>query len=68
MRNPLGAEELHRDTIKNGRSSEPQKIIIRAIEAKQNQMLTSKASVKAIIITIVVVIVVMAVLLGGGAI
>ena len=65
---PLDAGELYADTIKNDRSSEPQKIIIRAMEAKQNQMLKGKASVKAIIIAIVVTIIVVAVLFGSGSI
>ncbi len=63
----MSAQELMNYCIRFGRSAVPGKIIIRAIEAKQNQMLSgSKASMKAIIITIVVVIIIMAVLFSGG--
>lgn len=64
----MSPSDLYKDAIINKRSAEPQKIIIRAIEAKQNQMLKGKANTKAILITIVIVIVVMAILFGGGAI
>ena len=63
----MSAQELMNYCIKFGRSAVPGKIIIRAIEAKQNQMLSgSKASMKTIIITIVIVIIIMAVLFSGG--
>jgi len=63
----MSAQELHNYCIKFGRSAVPEKIIIRAIEAKQNQMIAGgKASVKAIIITIVIVIIVCAVLFNKG--
>lgn len=62
---PLNPTELYDDTIKNQRSAEPQKIIIRSIEAKENQMLKGKANVKAIIITIVITIIIAAILFGG---
>jgi len=65
----MSAQELMNYCIKFGRSAVPGKIIIRAIEAKQNMMLSgSKASMKTIIITIVIVIIVMAVLFGGGVV
>lgn len=62
----LSPDELYKDCLTNKRSAEPQKIILRAIEAKQNQMLTGKVSVKAVILTIVGTLVVAAVLFGGG--
>ncbi len=62
----MSAQDLMNYCTKFGRSAEPEKIIIRAIEAKQNLMLTSKANVKTIILTIVVVIIIMAVLFSGG--
>ena len=65
---PLDAGELYQDTKDNQRSSEPQKIILRAIEAKENLMLKGKTPMKAIVITVVVVIVLMAILMSGGAI
>lgn len=65
MRQPLSAGELNKDTVENYRSAEPQKIIIRAIEAKENQMLRKPTNVKAIVITIVLTIIVAAVLFGG---
>ncbi len=64
----LSPSELHTYCIKFGRLAVPGKIIIRAIEAKQNLMLGSKANMKAIIITIVIVIIIMAVLFSGGKI
>ncbi len=66
MRTPLGAKELYEDTLKNKRTSYPQQIILRAMEAKESLMLKVKPNTKGIIITIVVVIIVMAVLFGGG--
>lgn len=65
MRQPLGAEELNKDTIKNYRSAEPQKIIIRAIEAKENQMLRKPTNVKAIVTTVIITIIIAAILFGG---
>ncbi len=65
---PLDAGELYKDTKDNNRSSEPQKIILRAIEAKENLMLKNKVSTKAIIIAIVVTLIVAAILFSGGAI
>ncbi len=62
----MSSQELMSYCIKFGRSAVPGKIIIRAIEAKQNLMLGSKANIKAIVLTIVVVIIIMAVLFGGG--
>ncbi len=62
----MSAQELMNYCTKLGRSSVPGKIIIRAIEAKQNLMLTGKANMKTIIITIVIVIIIMAVLFSGG--
>ncbi len=64
----MSAQELANYCTKLGRSSVPGKIIIRAIEAKQNLMLTGKANIKTIIITIVIVIIIMAVLFSGGTI
>ena len=64
----MSPQELYNYCIKFGRSAEPEKIIIRAIEAKQNQMLKGKTNVKAIVLTIVIVIIIMAVLLGGGVV
>ncbi len=64
----LSPQELMSYCLKYGRSSEPAKIIIRMIEAKQNLMLKPGTNMRAIIITIVVVIIIMAVLFGGGAI
>ncbi len=64
----MTAQELANYCVKFGRLSTPGKIIIRAIEAKANQMLGAKANTKAIIITIVIVIVIMAVLFGGGVV
>ncbi len=64
----MSAQELASYCTKLGRSSVPGKIIIRAIEAKQNLMLTGKANIKTIIITIVIVIIIMAVLFSGGTI
>lgn len=63
--NPITATELYNDCIKNSRSSEPQKIILRAMEAKENQMLKKPVNVKAIVMAIVVTIIVMAILFGG---
>jgi len=63
--NPITATELYNDCIKNSRSSEPQKIILRAMEAKENQMLKKPVNVKTIVLVIVVTIIVMAVLFGG---
>ena len=63
---PLSAAELYQDTIDNHRSLEPQQIILRAMEAKENLMLKGKTNMKAIILTVVVVIIIMAVLFGGG--
>ena len=68
MRIPLEAGELHKDTIDNQRSSEPQKIILRAIEAKENLMLKGKVATKTIIIVIVITLIIAAILFGGGAI
>lgn len=62
----LGPDELYKNCLANQRSSEPQKIIIRAMEAKQNQMLAGKLNPKTIIITVIVVIIVIAILFGGG--
>jgi len=64
----LSPSELRAYCLKYGRSAEPEKIILRAIEAKQNLMLKGKANVKTIIITIVIVIIIMAVLFGGGVV
>ena len=65
----MSAQELHNYCIRFGRSAVPEKIIIRAIEARQNQMITGgKASTKAIILTVVVTIIIAAVLFGGGVI
>jgi len=64
----LSSSALKDYCIKFGRSAEPEKIIIRAIEAKQNQMLKGKANVKVIILVIIGTIVAMAVLFGGGVI
>lgn len=64
-RTPLSGEELNKDTVSKFRSAEPQKIIIRAIEAKQNQMLRKPMNVKAILITIVLTLIGVAVLFGG---
>jgi len=66
--NPISPTELYKDTVRNNRSAEAQTIILRAIEAKQNQMLKKPTSVKAIVITIVIVIIIMAVLFGGGVV
>ena len=63
---PISPTELYNDTVKNHRAAEPQTIILRSIEAKQNKMLNKSTSVKAIVITIVVVIIIMAVLFGSG--
>ena len=68
MRQPLGANEMYKDTLENKRLSYPQQIILRAMEAKENLMLKAKTNVKGIIITIVVVIVVMGILFGGGVV
>jgi len=62
----MSAQELASYCMKFGRSAVPGKIIIRAIEAKQNQMLGAKANVKTIILVIVGTIVAMAILFGGG--
>ncbi len=65
----MSAQELHNYCIRFGRSAVPGKIIIRAVEAKANQMLTgSKASVKTIILVIVVTLIIAAVLFSGGVI
>jgi len=65
MRRPIGAGELYKDTIQNKRSAEPQTIILRAIEAKQNQMLKKAVNMKAIIWTVIVTLIIGAVLFGG---
>jgi len=62
----LSPQELHNYCLKYGRSAEPAKIIIRAIEAKQNLMLKPKANVKIIILTIVGTLIAAAILFGGG--
>jgi len=62
----MSAQELHNYCIKFGRSAVPGKIIIRAIEAKQNLMLKGKVNMKTIILTIVVVVIICAVLFSGG--
>lgn len=62
----MSAQDLYNYCIKFGRLAVPGKIIIRAIEAKQNAMLKGKANAKTIILTIVIVIIIMAVLFGGG--
>ena len=62
----LSPSELHSYCLKFGRLAVPGKIIIRAIEAKQNLMLKGKANVKTIILVIVGTIVAMAILFGGG--
>jgi len=62
----MSPSELYKDCIINKRSAEPQKIIIRAIEAKQNLMLKGKANVKVIILTILGTLVAAAVLFGGN--
>ena len=63
---PLDAGELSKDTRDNHRSSEPQKIILRAIEAKENLMLKGKTSMKAVILTVIVTLIIAAVLFSGG--
>ncbi len=65
---PLEAGEMLKDTRDNQRSSEPQKIILRAIEAKENLMLKGKVSSKAIILAVVVTLIIAAVLFGGGVV
>jgi len=62
----LSPSELSAYCTKFGRLSVPGKIIIRAIEAKQNLMLKGKANVKAIILAIVGTLVVAAILFGEG--
>ncbi len=64
----MSAQELMNYCNSFGRSAVPGKIIIRAIEAKQNLMLKGKANMKTIILTIVVVIIIMAVLFSGGVV
>jgi len=61
----LSPQELHNYCLKFGRLAVAGKIIIRAIEAKQNLMLKPKANMKTIILTIVIVVIIMAVLFGG---
>ena len=62
----MSAQNLANYCANFGRSSVPGKIIIRAIEAKQNQMLTTKVSTKGIILAVVVTLIIAAVLFGGG--
>ena len=62
----MSSSELHSYCIKFGRLAVPGKIIIRAIEAKQNQMLGAKANVKTIILVIVGTIIACAILFSGG--
>ncbi len=62
----LSPSELATYCAKFGRSAVPGKIIIRAVEAKQNQMLGAKANVKTIIWIVIATVVGMAILFGGG--
>ncbi|KKN11194.1 hypothetical protein LCGC14_1028980 [marine sediment metagenome] len=62
----MSAEELMNYCIKFGRSAVPGKIIIRAIEAKQNQMLNATGNIKGVILAIVGTLIVAAILFGGG--
>ena len=64
----LNSTELYYDAVKDKRLSDPQQIILRAMEAKENQMLKPPMNIKAIVITIVIVIIVMAVLFSGKVI
>ncbi len=64
----MSAQELMNYCLKFGRSAVPGKIIIRAIEAKQNQMLKGKVGAKGIIIAVVIAIIIMAILFSGGTI
>lgn len=64
----MSAQQLMNYCLQFGRSVVPGKIIIRAIEAKQNQMLTGKVGAKGIIIAVVIAIIIMAILFSGGTI
>lgn len=63
---PLSPSELYKDCIANSRSAEPQKIILRAVEAKQNKLFKKPISAKSIIIAVVVTLIVAAILFSGG--
>ena len=64
----MSAQQLMNYCLQFGRSVVPGKIIIRAIEAKQNQMLKGKVGAKGIIIAVVIAIIIMAILFSGGTI
>ncbi len=64
----MSAQQLMNYCLQFGRSVVPGKIIIRAIEAKQNQMLKGKVGAKGIIIAVVIAIIIMAILFRGGTI